>query len=63
MHIDRLVMSAGLAPSISEARRKRSEHAIKINGETASELRHGVPGLPVTLTVKLGKKTKVVTLQ
>ncbi len=59
---DRLVVSAALAPSMAEARRKRAENAIKIDGNTATEPRFLIAGLPVTLTVKLGKKTKLVTV-
>ncbi|AFL90247.1 tyrosyl-tRNA synthetase [Terriglobus roseus DSM 18391] len=60
---DRMLAAAGLAASNGEARRKRSENAVKIDGETAADVRFAVPALPVTLTVKLGKKTKLVTIE
>ena len=63
LHTDRLLMGAGLVSSMSEARRKRSEHAVKVDGEAASEMRYTAPSLPVTLTVRLGKKTKLVTIE
>ena len=59
---DKLLVAAGLAASMGEARRKRSENAVKIDGETASDARFAVVSLPVTLTVKLGKKTKLITV-
>ena len=60
---DRMLVAAGLAASMGEARRKRAESAVKIDGETASEVRFCTTQLPVTLTVKLGKKTKLVTVK
>ena len=59
---DKLLVSAGLAASMGEARRKRAESAVKIDGETANEVRFAL-ALPVTLTVKLGKKTKLVAVE
>ena len=35
----------------------------KVDGVVAGDVRFAVPVLPVTLTVKLGKKTKLVTLE
>ena len=60
---DKLLVSAGLAASMGEARRKRSENAVKIDGEAASEVRCSIALPPVTLTVKLGRKTKLITIQ
>ncbi len=60
---DKLLVAAGLAASMGEARRKRSENAVKIEGETASDARFAVGTQPVTLTVKLGKKTKLVIVE
>ena len=59
---DKLLVSAGLAASMGEARRKRAESAVKIDGETANDVRFAL-ALPVTLTVKLGKKTKLVAVE
>jgi tyrosyl-tRNA synthetase len=60
---DKLLVAAGLAVSMGEARRKRAESAVKIEGEAANEVRYAVPLLPVTLTVKLGKKTKLISVE
>ena len=60
---DRMLVAAGLAASMGEARRKRSENAVKIDGAAATEVRYPLKALPVTLTVKLGKKTKLVKVE
>ena len=60
---DKLLAASGMAASMGEARRKRSENAVKIDGGTAAEVRFAVPSLPVTFTIKLGKKTKLVTVE
>ena len=61
----KFLVASGMAASMNEARRKRAENAVKIDGWTASasDVRFPVSDLPVTLTVKLGKKTKLVTIQ
>ncbi len=60
---DKLVVGAKLAASMNEARRKRAEGAVKIDDRAAPEQVLTVPVLPVTFTAKLGKKTKLVTVQ
>ena len=60
---DKLLVMAGVAASMGEARRKRAESAVKIDGEAAGEVRYAVFSLPVTLTVRLGKKTKLITVE
>ncbi len=60
---DKLLVVAGVAASMGEARRKRAESAVKIDGEAAGEVRYAVFSLPVTLTVRLGKKTKLITVE
>ena len=62
INLDRMLVAAGLAASMGEARRKRSENAVKIDGVAAADARLAVPSVPVEWTVKLGKKTKIVTL-
>ncbi|MGI4755321.1 MAG: tyrosine--tRNA ligase [Janthinobacterium lividum] len=59
---DKMLVAAGLAASMGEARRKRTESAVKVDGVVAADVRFALPTLPVTLTVKLGKKTKLVTI-
>ena len=76
--VDKLLVQAGLAPSMAEARRKRAENAVKI-GEVKPEeeeltrdterLLHPAPAylhivdFPVILMVKLGKRTKLITIE
>ena len=61
VNVDKLVVAAKLAPSMSEARRKRSEGAVKLNDQPS--LDQFLPAtLPATYTVKLGKRTKLVTI-
>ncbi len=59
---DKLLVSAGVAASMSEARRKRGENAVRIDGEVVADTRFPVV-LPATLTLKLGKRTKLVVIE
>ncbi len=61
--IDKMLVASGMAASMAEARRKRSEHAVKVDGIAAEEVRFPLSSGPVTLTVKLGKKTKLVSIE
>ena len=68
--LDKLLLAAGMVTSMAEARRKRAENAVKIvetalgeEPKTITNARLNIVGLPVTLTVKLGKKTKLVTIR
>lgn len=62
LNLDKLVVAAKLAPSMSEARRKRSEGAVKLDDQPAKD--QLLPAtLPLTWTVKLGKRTKLVTVE
>ncbi len=63
INLDKLVLSAGLAPSMAEARRKRAEKAVRVDDTVIADLRLPVPPEPITLTLKLGKRTKVITVQ
>ncbi|GAA3746941.1 tyrosine--tRNA ligase [Terriglobus aquaticus] len=61
-NIDKLVVAAKLAPSNAEARRKRAEGAVKLDDQPATE--QLIPAtLPITYTVKLGKRMKLVTIE
>ena len=62
LNLDKLVVAAKLAPSMSEARRKRSEGAVKLDDQSTPD-QFVATTLPVTWTVKLGKQTKLVTVQ
>lgn len=70
--LDKILVGAELATSMAEARRKRSENAVKVVETrlqrepivtTAAQLHILDIDLPITLTVKLGKKTKLVTIE
>lgn len=63
VNIDRLVVSSGLAPSMGEARRKRTEKAVKVEDAPVIDQRFALPDTPVTLTVRLGKRVKLVTIE
>ncbi len=62
INVDRLLVSSGLASSMGEARRKRSEKAVRVDDAVVTELRHALVTDPVTLTVRLGKRVKLVTV-
>ncbi|WP_419804310.1 tyrosine--tRNA ligase [Terriglobus sp.] len=63
LNVDKLVVAARLAPSMNEARRKRSEGAVKLNDEPTQDQFIAAPTLPITYTVKLGKRMKVITVE
>ncbi len=60
--VDKLLVAGGLASSMGEARRKRAEKAVRVDDAVVLDARLGVTNVPVTLTVKLGKKMKLVTV-
>ncbi len=67
---DKLLVQAGLAPSMAEARRKRAENAVKYaempnstDSLTPAQATFNMYEFPVTFMVKLGKKTKLVTIE
>jgi tyrosyl-tRNA synthetase len=62
INVDRLLLMAGLATSMGEARRKRSEKAVRIDEAVITEPRYILASDPVTLTVRLGKRVKLVTV-
>lgn len=59
---DKLMVAAGFCPSMGEARRKRAEKAVKIDNATVEDARLAIAAGTVELLVKLGKKTKIVTV-
>jgi tyrosyl-tRNA synthetase len=59
---DRLMVAAGFCPSMGEARRKRAEKAVKVDNATVEDARLALTAGSVELLVKLGKKTKIVTV-
>ena len=62
IRVPKLLVHLGLASSNNEATRKLAEGAVKIEGEIYKELTYTVGELPVTLTVRLGKKAKRANL-
>jgi tyrosyl-tRNA synthetase len=61
IRIDKLLVRCGLAESMSDASRKLKQKAVKIDGEINTEpLRHVT--LPVTFTLRVGKRLKVATI-
>ncbi len=60
---DKLVVAAGLAASMAEARRKRTENAVRIDDAVITDPRLPIPATETTLTLKLGKRTKLVTVR
>lgn len=68
--MDKLLVAAGMASSMAEARRKRAEKAVKISesartseSTTQTDVSLNIVEFPVTLTIKLGKKTKLITVE
>jgi tyrosyl-tRNA synthetase len=62
VRVAKLLVQAGLAASNGEATRKLAEGAVRIDGEVLREANMAVGALPLTLTVRLGKRAKSVVL-
>ncbi len=62
IRVSKLLLQLGLAASGAEASRKLAEKAVKIDGETALNSALTLPGLPVKLVVRLGKRAKVAVV-
>jgi tyrosyl-tRNA synthetase len=60
--LPKLLVALGLASSGSEANRKISEHAVKLDGETASGNLFSVAETPAKVVVRLGKRAKVAVI-
>ena len=60
---DKLLVAAAFVSSMGEARRKRTEKAVKIQNVTTEDARFALPAADTPLLIRLGKKTKLVTLQ
>ena len=59
---DKLMVAAGFCASMAEARRKRAEKAVKVDNVTVDDARLVIAAGTFELLVKLGKKTKIVTI-
>ncbi len=62
LHIPKLLVIMGLAASGTEANRKITERAVKLDGELIGRLRVYCPGLPARIVVRLGKRAKVAVI-
>jgi tyrosyl-tRNA synthetase len=60
INLDKLIAKVGLAPSVSEARRKRESGAVEINGARVSDL--VIPASGRELLIQVGRKWKRVLL-
>lgn len=58
----KLLAQAGLAASASEATRKLAEGAVRVGTEVHRDAMLSLESLPAKLTVRLGKRAKVVTI-
>jgi tyrosyl-tRNA synthetase len=62
IRIAKLLVQAGLVASGTEANRKLAEGAVRIDNEVYKEVTLAVDTLPVTLTVRLGKRAKIAVI-
>jgi tyrosyl-tRNA synthetase len=62
IRLPKLLVQMGLAASGTEANRKISEKAVKLDGDTAENLVVTLAALPARLVVRLGKRAKVAVI-
>jgi len=62
IQVDKLLVASGLAASMAEARRKRSENAVRIADTVITAPRHELSTIPATFAVRLGKRARLVTV-
>jgi tyrosyl-tRNA synthetase len=62
IQVDKLLVASGLAASMAEARRKRSENAVRIADTVITAPRHELPTVPATFAVRLGKRARLITV-
>lgn len=62
LRIAKLLVQAGFVASSAEATRKIAEGAVRIDNEVRKETTFAVGSLPVTLTVRLGRKAKIAVV-
>ncbi len=63
LRLDRLLVSAGLAASGSEATRKLKENAVHVNDAAHTTPRISVDSLPARLTLRVGKRAKIAIIR
>jgi len=57
--LDRLLVKCGLAASATDAARKLKQGSVQVNGSPESNPRVAIGGLPVQLTLRVGKRIKL----
>ena len=62
IRLPKLLVHLGLAASGAEANRKITEKAVKLDGETASNVVVPIGALPARVVVRLGKRAKVAVI-
>ncbi len=62
IRLPKLLVQSGLAASGAEANRKISEHAVKLDGEVASNSVIPLSSLPARIVVRLGKRAKIAVI-
>jgi tyrosyl-tRNA synthetase len=60
--VPKLLVTLGLASSMSEAQRKVAERAVKLNGELVVDLFAPLLSLPARIAVRLGKRAKLAVI-
>jgi len=63
VRVAKLLTRAGLAASGAEATRKLAEGAVRMDGETVSSPTISVSGVGAHLTVRVGKRAKIIVLE
>jgi tyrosyl-tRNA synthetase len=62
IRVPKLLVKLGLAASGTEANRKVSEKAVRVEGDVVESMTIAAPTLPARLTVRLGKRAKVAVV-
>jgi tyrosyl-tRNA synthetase len=60
--LDRLLVKCGLAESATDAGRKLKQGSVQVNGNAESSPRLTIGGLPVRLTLRVGKRMKLAAI-
>jgi tyrosyl-tRNA synthetase len=58
IRLSKLLVQLGLAASGAEANRKIAENAVKVDGKTCGPIFGSTEGLPIRVTIRLGKRAK-----
>jgi tyrosyl-tRNA synthetase len=63
IRVPKLLVRIGLAQSGAEASRKLAENAVRIDGEVQTAATLPIHALPTRLTLRVGKKAKIATIE